>query len=319
MCPPPWQASRCLSGKRRHGCSILTRFPVETFPQVSSSTNGGRNQLWLIDDHAGRLELMVAQRARSTRGCATWRAGLARPRDGVRRLGVDVHRPRDRHSRPAAVPRDVGSPSGRGERSARFRASAGRSGGRSHRPPADRRRVRLRRPPLRDRPRLARLGTADRSRRRGCAARRDDPDLDGAVRPHRVREAAARSRVCRNRGRVRRSRIPLRSVRRGLGRPGRRARDRPRCDVLGRRLALLARRAVAEASARLGRARVAVRRDPPRRLFAASRARSARPTGRRTHSSRSPTSSWSGASSASRHTSGSFASRRSRWSRRTPT
>ena len=196
------------------------------------------------------------------------------------------------------------------------RASARRPQRRSHRAAADRRGLHLRRPAVRDRPRRAGLGAADGAG--GCRrlARRDDSDLDGAVRSNRLRSPAACDGVRRHRGRLRRSRVPVRPVRQRVGRSSRRARDRRERDVLGRRLSLLARRPASEAPARLRGARVAVRRDPPRRLLDSSQERSARRRGRRTRSSRSPTSSSSGASSASPPTCGCFALRRSRSSPR---
>ena len=60
-----------------------------------------------------RLELIFG-RGILAGGCAARRAGLARPRDGVPRLGLDVHRARDRRARPTAVPRDVDSAPRRG-------------------------------------------------------------------------------------------------------------------------------------------------------------------------------------------------------------
>ena len=53
----------------------------------------------------------------------------------------------------------------------------------------------------------------------------------------------------------------------GVGRPARSARDRRQRDVLGGRLALLAQRSAAETPTRLGRSRIALRRDPARGLL----------------------------------------------------
>ena len=195
-------------------------------------------------------------------GYALRRAGVARPRDGVPRLGLDLHRPRHRHPRPAAVSRDVDSASRRRRRAARVRASARRSRCGSDRPAAGGCRVHLRWVAVRDGTWLAGVVTADGARRCGGAPRGDDPDLDGPLRPRRVRKASRGRCLPRHRRRVRRAGVPLRPVRRGIRRSRRRSRDRRERDVLGDRISLFARRAATQSTSCLSRPRLALRRHP---------------------------------------------------------
>ncbi len=221
----------------------------------------------LMELRGARLEPITAPLPSWSDGCAIRRAGLARPRDGVSRLGLDVHRARDRHPRPAAVPRDVGAPSHRGRRAPRVRASTRRSRRGSDRPAAGGRRVRLRRVAVRDGARLAGVVPADRAGRCGGATRGDDPDLDGPLRPRRVRKASRGRCLSRHRRRLRRAGVPLRPVRRGIGRSRRRSRDRRERDVLGDRISVFTRRAATESPSRLRWPRLALRRHPAHGLL----------------------------------------------------
>ncbi len=111
------------------------------------------------------------------------------------------------------------------------------------------------------------MGAADGARRCRRTPRRDDPDLDGAVRPRRVRPPPTEVGVRGHRPRLRGPDLPVRPVREGIGRPSRSARDRRERDVLGRRVALLPRRAASAPTAGLGRASFRLRRDPARRVL----------------------------------------------------
>ena len=184
---------------------------------------------------------------------------------------------------------------------------------------ADRRRVRLRRVAVRHRARLAGVVAADGAGRCRGAPRRDDPDLDGPLRPRRVRKASRGRRLSRHRRRLRRAGVPLRPVRRGIGRSARRSRDRRRARCAGRSDLCIraARRYPVALSSPLASPRSA--EASCLRATPSSRARSARRRGRATRSSDSPTSSSWAASSVSPPTYGCFGWPRSRSSRPTPT
>ena len=195
--PAAWQAPGCLGDEARHDVSDSNEVVRGRIPRRRTISKPSPGRISRADRSRATLDLSrsPAPSPSWADGCAIRRAGLARSRDGVSRLGLDVHRARDRRPRPAAVSRDVDAPPRRGRGAARVRASARRS------------RARIRSAAAQigaafvfggllfvAGPRLARVGAADGAGGRRRAPRRDDPDLDGALRPRRVRAAPAGGR-----------------------------------------------------------------------------------------------------------------------------
>ena len=249
---------RRRSSTRRSDSNVVVRGWIPPTPDHLETSPGGSAEL--MEANGRRLELFErhrhAGRMATRYGMRVWLALVTVYLVwGSTFIALAIVDPR-----PAAVSSDVDSASRRRRRAARVRASTRRSRCGSDRPAAGGCRVHLRRVAVRDGAWLAGVVPADGARRRGRAPRGDDPDLDGSLRPRRVRKASRDRCLPRHRCRLRRAGVSLRPVRRGIGRSRRRSRDRRERDVLGDRISVFTRRAASQSPSRVRRPRLALRR-----------------------------------------------------------